>query len=504
MTTTATITTTDTVGWHGQRVHRRWTSRPCRTTRTTSLCVPPCLWLVLCAALALTGCGYHGPFADLIDDESPLRENAADRSLAREGPDAPAAPEAELPENAGPEAYVLRALERNPAIQAAREHVRRLANRIPQATSLDDPMLMVSPIGEMAQTAAGEVSVMTSISQKLPTPGKLETRGRIAAADVAEAVQDLERVRLEVAADTRRAWWSLYSAVRALEVTKRSRDLLAQLRDVAEAKYRAGRVSQQDVLRASVEMSRLDDDLIALDRQRATAGAMLNRLIDRPVQTPVPAPRERALQPLSLEREAILTEAREANPQIAGVHERIEGFRQRLDLARLNRWPDLTLSFSYNLVDSDGISPAANGDDQWWVGAGVNLPIWSGRLDAAEHEAARGILESLAALNDAHNRVAFRVQDALIRVESQQRQVILFRDVIIPQARQTVDVSLSGYRAGNLDFLTLVDNWRRLFDYQVIYHRNVAALEQSVADLQQAVGRDLERGPAAADPEVRP
>ncbi|MHC4709639.1 MAG: hypothetical protein ACYTA3_04235, partial [Planctomycetota bacterium] len=74
---------------------------------------------------------------------------------------------------------------------------------------------------------------------------------------------------------------------------------------------------------------------------------------------------------------------------------------------------------------------------------------------------------------------------------------VLFRDVIIPQARQTVDASLSGYRAGKLDFLTLVDNWRRLFEFEVIYHQDLTALEQSLADLQQAVGRDFVLTPTA-------
>ena len=100
--------------------------------------------------------------------------------------------------------------------------------------------------------------------------------------------------------------------------------------------------------------------------------------------------------------------------------------------------------------------------------------------------------------------MAFRVQDAVVRAESRQQQVVLFRDVIIPQARQTVDASLSGYRAGKLEFLTLVDNWRRLFEFEVIYHQNLAALAQSLADLEQAVGRDLDlAGPIEAGVAVR-
>jgi outer membrane protein TolC len=467
------------------------------TTTTTERC--SLLTAAALIAVVATGCGYQGPFADLIDDEklTPPRETETPSRLAPSA--APDEPRNELaiPTDADAEEFVRLALERNPAILTAEQNVRRLANRIPQARSLDDPMFSITPIGEMAETAAGEVELMTSVSQKLPLPGKLDARGRIVAADVGEAFQELQRVRLDVTADTRRAWWSLYFTTQAIEVTRRNRDLLAQLTDVAEARYRAGSATQQDVLRASVEMNKLDDDLIELEQRRATASAMLNRLIDRPVDAPLPEPQAREPEPLSLELDAVLAMAGQSNPDIARVRERIEGFRQRLELARLNRWPDLTVSFSYNLVDSDGLAPSANGDDQWWVGAGVNLPIWTERLDAAESEAARGIFQSIAALGDVQNRVAFRVQDALVRAESQHRQVVLFRDVIIPQARQTVDASLSGYRAGKLEFLTLVDNWRRLFEFEVIYHQDLAALEQSLADLQQAVGRDLDFAPAA-------
>ncbi len=162
-------------------------------------------------------------------------------------------------------------------------------------------------------------------------------------------------------------------------------------------------------------------------------------------------------------------------------------------MARLDRWPDLTVSVNYNAVESDGLSQVANGRDQWWVGFGVNLPIWAKSLDAAEHEAMREILQGIAALDDTQNRVAFRVQDAMSKVDSQQRQVVLFGDVIIPQARQAVDASLSSYRTGSAGFLTLVDNWRMLLDFELMYHRSLAQLEESFAQLQAAVGHDLQR-----------
>ncbi|MCH8345031.1 MAG: TolC family protein, partial [Planctomycetes bacterium] len=166
---------------------------------------------------------------------------------------------------------------------------------------------------------------------------------------------------------------------------------------------------------------------------------------------------------------------------------------------RLNHWPDLTVSFNYNLVDSEGLSRIANGDDQWWFGFGINLPIWTERLDAAEREALRGRLENIAALGDERNRVDFRVQDAFAKVQSQQQQVVLFRDVIVPQAQQTVNASLSSYQSGMVDFLTLIDNWRKLLVSQLMYHQKLAQFEQSFAELQRAVGHDLNRTTPPSD-----
>jgi outer membrane protein TolC len=74
---------------------------------------------------------------------------------------------------------------------------------------------------------------------------------------------------------------------------------------------------------------------------------------------------------------------------------------------------------------------------------------------------------------------------------------LLFRDVILPQARQTVEASLSGYRAGAVDFLTLASNWRRMLQFELMLHENIADLHRGLASLEQALGGRV----PAADPE---
>ena len=450
------------------------------------------------ALLTLAGCApgpFDGPLADLarrdlgrLDALEQELLDRADRTAARPDDQDPRVIDA-----ASADDFVRLALDRNPSLHAAEQRVLRLRERIPQASGLNDPTLTVTPIGDMAETAAGQVRVMTGVSQRLPFPGKLDQRGRVAAQDVAIAEQELEGTRLSVIADTRRAYWSLYGAVRAIEITRQSRELLVQLRGAAEAKHRAGSATQDQVLRVLVEIGGLDNELVALEQRRASAAGMLNSLIDRPVRAPVPDPAPIELARFDARLDDLLSAAEGTSPSIRAARERIGRYREQRRLARLDRYPDLTVSLSYNLVDDSGLSPVADGQDQWWVGFGVNVPIWQDRLDAAEREATRGLLESAGLLADEQNRVAFRVNDAFARVESQQRQAELLRDSIVPQASLAVEASLGGYRSGETDFLSVIDNWRKLLGFELMYQNSLAELERGFAELQQAVGRDLER-----------
>ncbi|MDH3584347.1 MAG: hypothetical protein OER86_09045, partial [Phycisphaerae bacterium] len=136
-----------------------------------------------CAA----GTGADDPFAAWPRHDAALADAA--RALGRDAGPLPtthrSASAVDLAADGGLDQLLHLALGRNPDIRAARQKVARLAERVPQVTSLEDPVLQVAPFGEMAETAAGQVGVMSGLSQRIPTPGKLQARGRIAAQEVA-------------------------------------------------------------------------------------------------------------------------------------------------------------------------------------------------------------------------------------------------------------------------------------------------------------------------------
>jgi outer membrane protein TolC len=406
----------------------------------------------------------------------------------------------------GPQPYVSVAMQNNPAIRAAKRQVQRFAARVPQATSLADPTLQVAPFGEMAETAAGQNAVMASVSQKLPLPEKLAKRGAIAEQDIAMARQQLRQTRLRIAGEVRRAYWDYYLAVRSLEVTEANQRLLRQLQRTAKAKYQAGTASQADVLRASTALSDLKNRRSTLRQRKRSSAAMLNRLMDRPLRQSLPEPGKASFDRPSFDLDQLLHQARANNPQIIERRRRIDQFRAKRRLANLNRWPDLTVSANYTVVEDEGLSPVATGEDAWWLGFGLNIPIWQAKLDAAEREALQGRLEAAADLETIHNTIAYRVQDALGRFRTQQAQVTLFEETLLPQAEQAVDASISSYRAGAGDFVSVIDNWEKLLQFELAYHKAIAQLQQDLADLQQQVGAPLPRHhqPATTRPASQP
>jgi len=97
--------------------------------------------------------------------------------------------------------------------------------------------------------------------------------------------------------DVRDSFLDLYYQVQAEQTVAETRDLFVQLVDITRAHYASGRVSQQDVLHASLELSRLEDRATrirnAADLQRATLAKWVGAAAMQPVAGEFPTPRQR-------------------------------------------------------------------------------------------------------------------------------------------------------------------------------------------------------------------
>ena len=284
---------------------------------------------------------------------------------------------------AGPhsvEEYVEYALSQNPDIQAARKQVEMAAYRVPQQASLQDPILGFTYLPEEIQTAAGAQRFQLKLSQRIPGPGKLSRRAAVAEAETDVVRARLAAVELEIVEQVKLAYYELYFHEQAIRITQQDRKLLNNLAQIAKRRLETGKISQQDVLRAELEVSKLDNELIRLRRQRDTAQVSLARLLhispDTKVYTLDKLPQTEIPRDLSW----LYSQALAKRPELHAVLLAIKRDQYRAALASLDYRPDLTASATWFETEPRGLSPVANGVDPFALGLSVNLPIEMGKL----------------------------------------------------------------------------------------------------------------------------
>jgi cobalt-zinc-cadmium efflux system outer membrane protein len=390
------------------------------------------------------------------------------------------------------EEYAAFALSQNPEIQAKRKQVEAAAMRVPQAASLEDPMLDVTGypfFPYVPQQVGGRVTYELMASQQVPWFGKLRTKASAAEAEVDAARAELVVAELEVLEQVKRAYYDLYLVQTSLEITEQSRRLAVDFSKIAEIKYRTGTVDQQDLLRAQLEVSNTDIELVRMRQELQSGQARLARLLHVSPETPVGALPVLAAEQIPNDVQRLYALAIEARPDLHAQLAAIRRDRLTADLARLQYYPDVTLKAGWgDMSTSQAMSPQADGIGMLGVGIGANIPLYRKRLEAGVREAEAKTVASAREYDTLRDKAQEEVKDLLAQVTSQEQLLTLFRTAIIPKAEQTLKVSISAYQTGRIDILMLIDNWKQLLQYRIGQQRLEAQVRQTLASLERAVG----------------
>ena len=392
------------------------------------------------------------------------------------------------------ESLLREALEQNPELAALRDQIAVARQRPAQERSLMPPMAEAQiwqwPINTL--NPANTNMYMFMVGQDLPGRGKRDARAAVAEKDVALAGADVTIRSRQIINEIKQAYSALFIARKAAEVHLASVDVLREIADAAQVKYAAGRVSQQDVLKPVVELSKLHNDVIMHDQEAGLAVARLNVLLNRLPDTPIgplEEPREQTLLPSSAELQRL---AVDRQPELQRARLEIEKAEAELASARLERKPDYTVQGGYQLMpdQTDGLI----------VKVGITWPNapWSrARIDAKIAEQSAAGTSARSRERAMENMVRLAVQEAYVRAKAAQERAALLRTTILPQAQQTFDVSRLAYQSDRADFQTILESERALLDSRLDYFKALAEFAQAVGDLERAIGSDLPPGTTA-------
>ena len=400
--------------------------------------------------------------------------------------------------------YVRYALANNQAIQAAINDVDAAENRIPQAQSLEDPMLDAKGypfFPNTPQSASGRATAGVGVSQKFPWFGKLRLQGEIACEELQVAQARLAATQLEVTEQTKRAYYEIYYIQRAIIITQENRKVLDQITKFANIRYEVKKeVSQQDVLRAQTELATLDSELVRLRQELVSNHARLARLLHVSPNTNLRAEDQIAEGNIALELDRLYDIAVQARPELQAQLHMIERERNAKALACKQYYPDATFGVEWmENTTRRATAPTADGIDDVGMSLTVNLPIYRNRLDAAVREADARTLAAARRYDSERDQTLEMVKDLFTQVETQRELVRLFSQNILPKAQQTLEVSMIDYQTGRVDLLQLLSNFQEVLKIQLMLERQRSQLQQTLSSLERTVGGNVNATPARAE-----
>ena len=444
----------------------------------------------LAAIAVLGGCALDG--GGRVGHER-WNEGSAPRAQLRTASPRPAE-SIPLPETPSLQDYLAYAALNNPGLEAAFEQWKAALERIPQVKALPDPRFTYRYYLRSVETRDGPQEQGFGLAQAFPWFGKLKLKGDAAweAAEAARMRYEAQRLRLFYR--VKDAYYEYYYLGRAIAVVKEQRDFLKYLEEVLRARYRAAAARHADVIRAQVELGKLDDRHRTLMDLQEPMLARLNAALNRPADAQLPWPTEVVEPALSATDEEIMAWLQVASPELLELQHEIAREEYGVQLARKDYYPDVTLGLDYVQTGSAVMETPDSGKDPVMAMVSLNLPIWSQKRHAGVREAESRKRAAAHMLQERANTLSAQVKMVLYRFRDAERKIDLYRDTLLPKARQSVNASETALRAATATFLDVMDAVRILLEFELSHQRALADSAQRAAELEMLVGRDLTRG----------
>jgi len=380
------------------------------------------------------------------------------------------------------------ALKNNPEIHVAEARANAALHKIPQATSLADPMFMTGYENEGTDnlyTFNREIKGMPadsrwmfSLSQMFPYPGKLALKGEMAARDAESLKAMAAATRLATEVRVKELYHDLFLAYANIDLLKDQATLFSRLEDAALARYAAGMAPQQEVLMAQTEKYMLLEREEMEKQKIQSLKAMLNAASGRDALSPLGRPEKPQDSVRNYRLEELIRMSYERYPMIKAREKMASAAETKIRMAKKEYYPDFTIGATY-------FARSPQFPDMWNLTATVNVPIF---YKTKQRE---GVLEAevshLGAVKDveaAKLMVSAALRDNYAMLKTAESLMTLNREGLIPRAYRDFESALAGYVTGKSEAIAAIASLKSIIDYEFLYWRQFADMHKAAARLE--------------------
>jgi cobalt-zinc-cadmium efflux system outer membrane protein len=380
----------------------------------------------------------------------------------------------------------------NPLIEAARLGF-EAAKQVPtQVSTLPDPQFTLqhfsvgSPRPFAGYTNSEFAYIGLGVSQDIPYPGKLRLKGEIAKREADVSQQQIESVRRSVLAELKAAYFQLAYLSKTLAILEQDGELLKQVQQAADARYRSGMGTQQDLLQAQLQHTKLLREIAMHHLEVGKLEAQLKQLLNRPQDSPDIEPTDLAETPLVQTYAELLAAAEVQNPEIGRAKKMIEKQSLQVDLAHKDFYPDFNVQYMWQRTDP------AQFRAYYMLSVGVRVPIYRSRKqrpELAQAEAEK--LRAGSELQAQSQQVAAELRAQYVLAQETTELLKIHREGLSPQSRSEFQAALATYQSNKQDFQALLTAFLDVLRLDEEYWQNVSEYETAIARLEQITGLSL-------------
>ena len=324
------------------------------------------------------------------------------------------------------------------------------------------------------------------VMQTFPWFGKVDARTQAATKETSAAQQKYQAARLALFKEVKEGFYEFAYLAGAIDIAKENLELMRHFEEVAETKHMTTEASHPDVIRAQVEIAKIEDVLRGLNQLREPTVSRLRTALTLPADTNLPWPKTEEFNAIEVDYERLANTLRQKNPELASLNYEAMAAGSKITLAEKNFYPDIGVGVNWENMDSRG------GRDGVAMVFQMNLPLWRDSYRAGERQAQAQKASIEQQKIETENVLLTKAAQSLYEYRDSIRKIRLYRDTLIPKGRELLQASEAAYREGTIDFLSLIDAQRTLLDYHLSLQRAIADNQQKLAELEMLAGTELD------------
>jgi cobalt-zinc-cadmium efflux system outer membrane protein len=372
-------------------------------------------------------------------------------------------------------------------LQIADAEADRLQARLYQnpTLSVDADNIAVGRTTPSGLSVGQTIGSTVRLDQPLVLWGKRGLRIAGAEAGVAAATQQARDTRRQLRAAVKDAFFQTLHDARLLAFATENQARYQAVIGLNQRRFHGGDISEVELRKIELENLKFATDVEEARRGLGESQQLLGRLIGS--AQPVGASGELAVPAVRIDDASLLDTAIDTRPDIAALQRQREQAGLALQLARRERYPDVTVGADYTNSQF-----ATAGDNRNTIGFGFSVPL------PVLNQNQGAIAKAEVALRQAENdlartrlEVAREVHDSLERYRSLQRLRQLFESGYLDRARLALTAAETSQRVGAASLLELLDAERTYTATQTDYLDTLLAMRASLDTLEKAVGKDL-------------